>query len=357
MLINSPFRRSEIDFLRGIAILLVLFRHYRYHDYLYDIGWIGVDLFFVLSGFLVSGLLFKEYKKHQKIYPFHFLIRRGFKIYPIFYFFIACTLIAKLIIKSPIQANQLFGELFFLQNYLDNMWSHTWSLAIEEHFYLLLTLLIFFTSRFQQTGNSRLFFFIFIFTAISCLFLRIYATHLDFKLTNMFYSHNRFDALFFGVFISHWYHFKPEKLKNFTEKHKGKLFVFFALCLIVTPIHKAITSVLLPTIGLTFIYLGFGALLLCMLYTDLRASIPKNKIIQGIYRTIEKMGVYSYSIYLIHVVISIIVKNLRIKYQLQEELALILYFCVTIITGVLLSKMIEIPFLKSRDKYFPSKTS
>ena len=62
-----------IDLLRGVAVLLVLFRHFHNLDYtikvpiLSKIGWIGVDLFFVLSGFLISGLLFNEIKRKGKI--------------------------------------------------------------------------------------------------------------------------------------------------------------------------------------------------------------------------------------------------------------------------------------------------
>ncbi len=356
MLLNSPYRRSEIDFLRGIAILLVLFRHYRYQDYLYEIGWIGVDLFFVLSGFLVSGLLFKESQKHNRIYPVHFLIRRGFKLYPVFYFFIGLTILWKILSNTPFALTNLIGELFFLQNYIGSLWSHTWSLAVEEHFYLALTALIYITNRLNKISHTSVFLIAFILIAISCLLLRIYSTHIDFKLANMFYSHNRFDSLFFGVFISHCYHYRQEELKAFTKNNKGKLFLFFILCLICTPIHKAITSIYLPTVGLTFIYLGFGALLLCTLYTDIVKYVSKYKLTLYIYRLIEKMGVYSYSIYLIHVAISIVVKSLRIKYQIQEEIALITYFFTAALTGILLSKLIEFPFLKIRDKYFPSKT-
>ena len=78
-------RLKEIDFLRGIAIILVIFRHKEISKLMQNMGWIGVDLFFVLSGFLVSGLLFKEYLKYGNINAKLFLIRRGFKIYPIFY--------------------------------------------------------------------------------------------------------------------------------------------------------------------------------------------------------------------------------------------------------------------------------
>ncbi len=64
---NTTLRLKEIDFLRGIAVILVLFRHHWTTNILQHAGWIGVDLFFVLSGFLVSGLLFAEYKKFGDI--------------------------------------------------------------------------------------------------------------------------------------------------------------------------------------------------------------------------------------------------------------------------------------------------
>src|ERR1700754_2595070 len=83
--IYKMVRLRELDFLRGIAIILVLMRHIPLSSYTTNLGWIGVDLFFVLSGFLVSGLLFKEYMRYGKINPGRFLIQRGFKIYPIYF--------------------------------------------------------------------------------------------------------------------------------------------------------------------------------------------------------------------------------------------------------------------------------
>jgi len=83
LIIVKSNRLRELDFLRGVAILLVLFRHQLLFSFLKTMGWIGVDLFFVLSGFLISGLLFKEFQKFGAINPKLFLIRRGFKIYHI----------------------------------------------------------------------------------------------------------------------------------------------------------------------------------------------------------------------------------------------------------------------------------
>jgi len=144
-------RLRELDFLRGIAILLVLLRHGNLFDSTTNIGWIGVDLFFVLSGFLVSKLLFKEYSRFGNIEPKRFLIRRGFKIYPIYFLFY----IPYLILRYPdIKTMPLLGDLLFIQNYVYG-WGYafgpSWSLAIEEHFYFGFALLFFIFLRHKES--------------------------------------------------------------------------------------------------------------------------------------------------------------------------------------------------------------
>ena len=143
-------RSLPIDVLRGIAIILVLFRHHTFWLPLQNMGWIGVDLFFVLSGYLVSGLLFKEFLKHGDIKPWRFLIRRGFKIYPTFYALLPFAILIN--IKNdfffPIG---LLSEIIFMQNYLFGFgwwpFTITWSLAIEEHFYFALCFVLLVASR------------------------------------------------------------------------------------------------------------------------------------------------------------------------------------------------------------------
>src|SRR5215470_10370022 len=97
-------------------------------------GWIGVDLFFVLSGFLVSGLLFREHLTHQRIEVGSFLARRGLKIYPGFYVLIAVSVLASVAMHRALSAAGVLSEVFFVQNYRRGLWPHTWSLAVEEHF-------------------------------------------------------------------------------------------------------------------------------------------------------------------------------------------------------------------------------
>ena len=116
-------RSTTVDILRATAVLLVLGRHinllstgdfsawHSFGGWFSETwtrgGWIGVDLFFVLSGFLVSGLLFREHQKFGTISAKDFLIRRGFKIYPAFwvltllYIGSGLILIASLTFKLP----------------------------------------------------------------------------------------------------------------------------------------------------------------------------------------------------------------------------------------------------------------
>ena len=135
-------RLASLDILRAIAILLVCGNHLTLcsgdNAILYNIisvwkrgGWVGVDLFFVLSGFLISGLLFKEHQQFGSISFKRFFIRRGFKIYPAFYLLILTTVLVKSIIYlQGIPWPSLFSELFFLQDYIPSIWNQDWSLAV-----------------------------------------------------------------------------------------------------------------------------------------------------------------------------------------------------------------------------------
>ncbi len=114
-------RNRSLDVLRGLAILLVLGRHNEYYSLWQRAGWIGVDLFFVLSGFLISGLLFSEYAETGTINLGRFLLRRGLKIYPAYYFFVLFWL--------PFNLHQLkLSDLFFMQSYFPGYWGHDSSL-------------------------------------------------------------------------------------------------------------------------------------------------------------------------------------------------------------------------------------
>src|SRR2546423_1538207 len=146
-------RSASLDVLRAAAIFLVLGNHvgsltsHRF-PWLRNFveawirgGWVGVDLFFVLSGFLVSGLLFREYQRSGTLDVPRFLWRRGMRIYPAFWTLLLATWLGFRWFGLPhTSGNALLAELLFVQNYASGMWNHTWSLAVEEHFYVALPL-------------------------------------------------------------------------------------------------------------------------------------------------------------------------------------------------------------------------
>src|SRR6266478_1802599 len=88
---RGDMRNKRLDILRCIAVFSVMILHGNIWPFFGNIGWVGVDLFFVLSGFLISGLLFSEYKTRSSISFRRFFIRRGLKIYPAFYLFLFLT--------------------------------------------------------------------------------------------------------------------------------------------------------------------------------------------------------------------------------------------------------------------------
>jgi peptidoglycan/LPS O-acetylase OafA/YrhL len=152
---KAASRVAALDVLRGIAVLSVLISHAKlqytslpaaFSRSLNAVAILfsGVDLFFVLSGFLVSGLLLREYQRHGSIHPWRFLVRRGLKIYPSFYAFLLTSIAVSLAFRiwpHPTTSN-IVSESLFVQNYGTPLWSHTWSLAVEEHFYLCLVALL-----------------------------------------------------------------------------------------------------------------------------------------------------------------------------------------------------------------------
>ena len=152
-------RIPELDGLRGLAILLVLIYHcaaFRpvHHSVAYyllaprGLMWSGVDLFFVLSGFLIGGILLDN--KNSPHYFSTFYRRRIYRIFPLYYLIILLLLAGSFIFPSSfLFASQMpkWPFLFFVQNifgiaHAPMLVGVTWSLAVEEQFYLLLPLAV-----------------------------------------------------------------------------------------------------------------------------------------------------------------------------------------------------------------------
>ena len=347
--------------LRGLAILLVLGVHLQAIDLWARVGWLGVDLFFVLSGFLISNLLFSEYRQTQRISLRSFYIRRALKLYPGFYLLLFSTVLFCIIDGRQIALRGIVGEFFFIQNYLGGLWGHTWSLAVEEHFYLILPLLLIFISKRGSAGRpfSGLP-FIFVCVAVACLAARILTWMLvPFEYRIHFQrSHLRFDSLFCGVLLGYYFNFRPDVIAKLTGKYRTLVFYGSFVC--IAPCILVPNSLpVMYTIGFSLVYLGFGGLLLLALF-DSKGRLQTEKRAGFIERGMAKMGVYSYSIYLWHVPMAMIFAGAHdwlLSHGVNPEpySFFVGYLAVSVLFGVATSKLVEFPVLRLRDRYIPRR--
>jgi peptidoglycan/LPS O-acetylase OafA/YrhL len=150
---------NALDGLRGIAIFLIVLFHFSRIDFIifnFEIGWIGVQLFFVLSGFLITRILLREKNKPLNKFLKQFYHRRILRIFPLYYSYILIVVIIYLITNEP--ADFLINlpylttytynfTILFADWKLSRLYVHLWSLAVEEQFYIIWPFVIFFLNK------------------------------------------------------------------------------------------------------------------------------------------------------------------------------------------------------------------
>lgn len=360
-------RSLHMDILRAIAVILVLGRHMDtcpvtssklVHDvtfYLVQGGWIGVDIFFVLSGFLISGLLFQEHIKLGRIDVKQFLIRRGLKICPGLWLLIAVTFVFTLLRGRPAPFSATFCELFFMQNYGPELWTHTWSLAVEAHFYLLLVTLFILLTRRRDPGPSNPFRAVPLVCgaiALLCLGFRFWNLSLvSFgHKTHIFPTHLRMDSLFCGVLISYFYHRDKERFLGVARRFR--YFFLIAGVALVLPafMFRLEKTPLLATIGFTGFYLAGGFLLIGGM-----GSPPSESWLA---RALAYIGSHSYSIYLWHMSASMWIAPRVLRWTGKPNswfLYASVYLIGSLVLGIIMTSVVEFPVLRLRDRFFPSR--
>lgn len=152
-------RIPSLDGWRGIAILLVMMEHaaswssFRHHPW-FAMGNLGVNIFFVLSGFIITSRLLEEHRDTSTINLRHFYMRRAFRILPLVIAYLATLAVLSYFLHhSGFRWSQVMGCLFFYRNYQLAIESsglytqHFWSLSIEEQFYLVWPMLLLYLGR------------------------------------------------------------------------------------------------------------------------------------------------------------------------------------------------------------------
>lgn len=352
-------RNKQIDFLRFCGVFLVMINHIiilghsgldRFLGVMQTGGWAGVDLFFVLSGYLVSGLIMKEYKLHGSFNPMRFLIRRGFKIYPAYYLFLAIAFIFFThFTKEPQHKDGLLHEALFISNYFSFNNQHTWSISIEEHFYFLLTILFFFLIKFKKVELK-----VFVYTYILVLFIGVacrlynYLSYTDYDFARDYTrSHFRFDALFFGVLLAYLANYRQGLIDKLLA-HRSKVvllifsFAFIASNFILSREDHRFVSVL----NLALNPICFG-------YIMLNCIAVSNAAFIKFISPFAYIGKYSYSVYLFHTLFMAVAIH---TFKSGGPAYYLAYLGGAMIGGIVISKLVEYPIINIREKYFPSKS-
>jgi peptidoglycan/LPS O-acetylase OafA/YrhL len=356
-------RNKRLDILRCVAVLAVIMRHSYVSHFLQTIGWVGVDLFFVLSGFLISGLLFSEFKKRKAISFKRFFIRRGLKIYPAFYVFLILTGTAGyLVFHSVAPATNYLRDIFFVMNYTHGVWDHTWSLGVEEHFYIFLPIFLLLLIRYSSHRDDpfRVLPRACLAVGTICILSRAASAYIGKPNYNMVYlaTHDRMDALFFGVFLGYLFHFRPHTLERLMQSNANRVVIALVSAgMLSTAYFIPQDNRFFATFGYTFTYLGCAGVLLLGLYVQGLLPAGIGGIAGRLGSVFAYFGMFSYSIYLWHGPTAAWFPGLVrrfLHFPTSEYGRFVVYLAGSLLIGVVMSKLVEYPILHLRDRLFPA---
>lgn len=366
------FRIFGLDFLRALAISLVVISHITYLlnfnessnlvTLIRAIGAVGVDIFFVLSGFLIGGIILKRIIAGKTAFKdlLVFWKRRWLRTLPNYFLILILNTIIFYVFNEAFE-NRLVNYFFFTQNFNighPNFFTEAWSLSVEEYAYLFLPFLLYLSFYIFKIQNKiKFFFWITIVTLFTMVLLKIL-----FFYSNNFSSYKewsnlyrkvviyRMDAIYIGFLLIYF----MKKYSSFFKKYRHILvavgiLVFALLHLIIyafnlkPEIHSGFyifiyLQVLIMSIGLTFpffYHLKYKGLFL---------------------KSIEFISIHSYSIYLVNY--SLILLPLQEMFDLTslsfiEKVGIVFMFLgLTLIFSRVLYVGFEKPILIYRDKNY-----
>jgi peptidoglycan/LPS O-acetylase OafA/YrhL len=290
-----------LDGLRGLAIVLVILYHNFDYIEIFRYGWIGLDLFFVLSGFLITGILLR--KRESRHFLGNFYARRALRILPVYYLSLVLFLfiLPKIVSYSFDPKYFVKNQLWFwfeFQNWLfilypvgnNNFLNHFWSLALEEQFYLVSPLIILLIKPVQKVISFLLFLLLIL------LILRLLAWNFqwnDISYTEL-YTFTRIDGLCVGSILAVFkYQKNPEMIKN----NRFLVLVLMILIFITLPLIKVFFHLQLPYLACCL----FPAIALFWGLIVWASTNPENflfKIFNS--RLLIFIGKISYGLYIFH---------------------------------------------------------
>jgi peptidoglycan/LPS O-acetylase OafA/YrhL len=358
----------SLDGLRGLAMLLVLVFHFariKSSTFSFEIGWIGLQIFFVLSGFLITKILLSSKEKPLKDFLRQFYLRRALRIFPLYYGYLVFLLLLFFVIHEP---KDILSYIIYLLTYcynfsilsndweLSRMYVHLWSLSVEEQFYLVWPFAVYFLSA---NSLKKLMIGLILVIPLFRFLLQIYLAHAyqskdQEMIGNIIYwfSFSHFDAFalggainflqgdFLGMGKKTWLYITllaciiAGSINAFALQADG----LFQLSTLGYPLHSTINSQ--HVWSYSILNLFFAALIWNTLTT-------KQSIFN--FKPLQEIGKISYGMYIFHFAILIIFEKMGI-HNYNNFLALLAYLAVCILFAYLLYHGVEKRILSLKSK-------
>ncbi|MBI3234854.1 MAG: acyltransferase [Bacteroidetes bacterium] len=362
---NIQQKLYGLDHLRALSIIFVFLFHYfilsggkpEWLPNFAKFGWTGVDLFFVLSGFLISSLLFVQINQGENISFKQFFLKRFFRIVPAFLFTVGLYFCFPFF-REKESLPPLWKFLTFTQNLGLNLkdfgtFSHGWSLCVEEHFYLLLPIILILlqsTKLIKKSYWLLITLFLFGFAIRIYSYNQLYVPNIEdgnswlYWYKYIYYpTYNRLDGLLMGVSIAGIYQFLPT-LWNKISKY-GNLFILLSLCVLSGAYFVCENQMTYNAsiFGFPLIAIGYG-------FMVIGAVSPTSFLYKWNSKVTTFIAALSYALYLTHKGVIHITHKLLAGFNIDYNLMLLICIITCISFAYIVHLIIEKPFMKLRIK-------
>ena len=367
---SDPRRYDGLDTLRSLAIILVFVYHYRVFvsrapsfGLISELGWTGVDLFFVLSGYLIGNQLFSGLAKGQALSVRAFYLRRALRTLPNFYVVLALFFLFPAVMGGNTPP-PLWRFLTFTQNINlqpGTAFSHAWSLCIEEQFYLLLPPVALMLARRGRIGSAWLAVVGGIAAGMAWrgLMWSRYGTLADNGAQgyypNVYYaSLGRFDEFLPGVAVALIRNFHRDTWDRMLRH--GNAWLAAGLVSTAGVYWLLERSYWIDGHGYGFAGTAFGYSLVAMAFSLLvvAAMSPGSLLYRFRVPGAAALAAWSYAVYLVHKPVSQIVKAQLAPAGIGPWGVLAIAALASLAGGWLLHRVVETPFMNLRDRRLPS---
>jgi peptidoglycan/LPS O-acetylase OafA/YrhL len=362
------YHRS-LDGLRGVAVMAVLTLHaYIPLTVAKDVkilgvgGFLGVDIFFVLSGFLITSLLIQEWEVNDRIDFKKFYARRALRLLPALYVFVAACVLYSILFQAKEESDgalsDVFAITFYLSNWIPiNLYSlrHTWSLAVEEQFYLLYPILlggILLVVKRLKIARQRIILFLLLLIAVIGIYRAVLFAHSGFSMRIYIGSDTRADSLLFGCLVG---------MIISANLIPQKLWFERLLKIAASGAAAALFYMFLTTkYDSSFFYYGgftFVAFLVGLIIISLQVSPPKILKLFLEWSVLIWIGRLSYGIYLWHKLVYMIMDSALPLISIQSETMrrIILPLTIKIVCSLIVAAVsyyfVEKPFLRLKQRF------